>query len=168
MIVVYTARITFDETEISGSEKPESLSFEDDLIDFDRPVEYRLIASLVNNGLLVKGSAKTVARCRCGRCLEEFDLPIECDEVCHFFENPLPTELDLTDAVREDILILLPRSVVCRPECAGLCSSCGQNRNEGDCLCAAPDGMGGAWDVLDKLRLADDSGKPRKRNRKKT
>jgi uncharacterized protein len=42
-------------------------------------------------------------------------------------------EIDLTPMVREQIILAIPMSVRCRPECAGLCAQCGQDRNVADC-----------------------------------
>jgi len=44
-------------------------------------------------------------------------------------------EIDLTPAVREQILLYIPSSPLCREECLGLCPRCGKDLNEGDCGC---------------------------------
>ncbi len=41
--------------------------------------------------------------------------------------------IDLDPVVREQVLLALPLSVVCRDDCKGLCSECGQDLNEQDC-----------------------------------
>ena len=41
--------------------------------------------------------------------------------------------IDLDPVVREQVLLALPVSVVCRDDCKGLCSTCGQDLNEKDC-----------------------------------
>jgi len=45
--------------------------------------------------------------------------------------------IDLDPLVREQVLLALPMHAVCREDCKGLCGSCGQNLNEGQCGCAA-------------------------------
>lgn len=59
-------------------------------------------------------------------------------------------ELDLEEIAAEQILLALPMRVLCRDDCAGLCPSCGANRNlEGACRCepeADP-----RWSALRKL-----------------
>ena len=37
--------------------------------------------------------------------------------------------------LRDDILLELPTKFLCKPDCKGLCSQCGQNLNLGDCGC---------------------------------
>ncbi len=91
----------------------------------------------------------------CARCIEpvaaplegEFDLifrPQDADanateraisedetEIGYYEESGLLLE----DVVREQVLLTLPGRVLCRPDCKGLCSHCGQNLNMGICSC---------------------------------
>ncbi len=41
--------------------------------------------------------------------------------------------IDLDPVVREQVLLALPVSVLCRDDCKGLCTTCGQDLNEKDC-----------------------------------
>jgi uncharacterized protein len=41
--------------------------------------------------------------------------------------------VDLAPIVRENIILGIPMSPHCREGCLGLCSTCGQNKNERDC-----------------------------------
>ncbi|MFZ9157663.1 MAG: YceD family protein, partial [Ilumatobacteraceae bacterium] len=60
-------------------------------------------------------------------------------------------QIDLATMVRESVLLDLPDSPVCRPDCAGLCPACGADRNLGDCGCRieTPDPR---WAGLDAIR----------------
>jgi len=42
-------------------------------------------------------------------------------------------EVDLGAFIREQLILAIPMSVRCRDNCAGLCPTCGQNKNERDC-----------------------------------
>jgi len=42
----------------------------------------------------------------------------------------------LSEVLRQDVLVAVPMHPICREDCAGLCSTCGQNLNEGSCNCA--------------------------------
>src|SRR5262244_1468379 len=44
--------------------------------------------------------------------------------------------IDLDPLVREQVLLALPMHALCREDCKGLCGTCGQNLNEGECGCA--------------------------------
>lgn len=43
--------------------------------------------------------------------------------------------IDLDPILREQVLLALPMNAVCRDDCKGLCSKCGQNLNEKQCGC---------------------------------
>jgi uncharacterized protein len=44
-------------------------------------------------------------------------------------------KIDLDPIVKEQVLLALPVSVLCKDECQGLCPQCGQNLNEAECGC---------------------------------
>jgi len=97
----------------------------------------------------------------CARCLEPAALPLEVDVSVIYVEKPearaasqgqgqgdddedldapdvIPfTEgvIDLAAEMREEILLALPVSVLCREDCLGLCPICGGNRNLKPCDC---------------------------------
>lgn len=52
------------------------------------------------------------------------------------------TEIDLTEHVREEILLTAPSKFLCEEECKGLCPQCGANLNEGQCACATDRAQG--------------------------
>jgi uncharacterized protein len=61
-------------------------------------------------------------------------------------------ELDLTDAVREHVVLETPALALCREDCRGLCPSCGADLNEGPCDCA-PQAAPTAWDALKNVKF---------------
>lgn len=62
-------------------------------------------------------------------------------------------ELDLEELAAEQILLALPMRVMCKDDCAGICPTCGGNRNiEGACHCE-PQGDP-RWEALRDLRSA--------------
>src|SRR5205823_6296594 len=100
--------------------------------------------SRTSRGILVQGSLETAIEGECSRCLshtsEKLEAPIE--EL--FVYPPSPDAdfvvaddgiLDLTPLLREEIILDTPMGVLCRPNCAGLCPTCGKNLNEGLCDC---------------------------------
>ncbi|GAC1429662.1 MAG: hypothetical protein NVSMB65_03110 [Chloroflexota bacterium] len=114
--------------------------------------------SRTNRGLVARGSIRGhVDRLTCGRCLEEMVLPVMVDfeeeylpsvDIARGIALPPPDDdlaftidenhhLDLSEAVRQNTLAVLPINPVCRPDCAGLCPSCGANRNNQPCRCTS-------------------------------
>jgi DUF177 domain-containing protein len=85
----------------------------------------------------------------CRRCLTSVD--VEVAEPAHFLFveagaddledpdvflfDPRENGLDLRPAVREQWLLAAPTYVECRPDCRGLCPTCGADLNAGPCTC---------------------------------
>ncbi|MEM6455333.1 MAG: DUF177 domain-containing protein [Acidobacteriota bacterium] len=62
--------------------------------------------------------------------------------------------LDSADLVREQIHLHVPMMPLCKSDCAGLCSTCGADLNDGDCGCDAE--VDPRWAGLMQLRLPSD------------
>lgn len=124
-----------------------------------------------SDGILARGNLTTSVELVCSRCLEAFSLPVRVvlEEEFHptldivtgatlpVLEGAEPATridshhiLDLTEVARQDILLALPPYPVCRSRCAGLCSKCGKNLNEGPCDCKV-DEMDPRFETLKQL-----------------
>jgi uncharacterized protein len=84
------------------------------------------------------------------RCLEEAIVPLELDidEIFYYPPHTAPPDgyvvgengyIDLAPLLRELAILDVPIQPLCRPDCQGLCMSCGANLNEGDCGCEDDD-----------------------------
>ncbi|MCF7855807.1 MAG: DUF177 domain-containing protein [Candidatus Pacebacteria bacterium] len=129
---------------------------EDDRLVCAAPIKLRLHVSLVHGGILAEGSLHSVLRCRCDRCLTYYDHDLTIGAVCHFSKSTDNEPVDLTDDIRQDILLAFPQQCLCRENCAGLCSNCGQNLNVRDCGCQHQTVPNDTWHALDKLQFNGD------------
>jgi uncharacterized protein len=123
-------------------------------------------------GILVQGRIGTTIRLTCSRCLAEFVVGLQTAVEEEFrasgqFATDHRTSdeaadpalqiddqhtLDLREVVRQQLLLALPLHPVCRPECAGLCSQCGQDLNDGPCGCTREEDP--RWSALREMQLA--------------
>ena len=107
------------------------------------------------DGVLVQGDLAGEVSLQCSRCLEPVSVPLKVRVEETFVptvdvlsgQNMRPAEedqalwidehhiLDLSEVLRQDVLVALPMHPLCRADCRGLCSICGQNLNEGTCDC---------------------------------
>jgi len=132
-----------------------------ELVDSERlavagPVDFDLDVNLVRGGLLVRGSLAVPLDCACDRCLERYSLPLAVPAVTHYYENVDNHDIDLTNDLREDILIDFPQHLVCKPECRGLCPVCGGSLNVDPCQCEHQEPESETpWQALDGLRTTD-------------
>ncbi len=61
-------------------------------------------------------------------------------------------QIDLTELVREQILLNLPTQIFCKEDCQGLCPKCGVNRNLIDCKCQEKE-IDPRWEALGDLKF---------------
>ena len=108
-----------------------------------------------HRSILVKGTLHTESEVTCSRCLSLFSCPLTLNIEEEYFPIAdivsgaslhLPEEpgcflidehhvLDLTEAIQQYALLVIPMKPLCREDCAGLCPNCGQNLNQGPCNC---------------------------------
>jgi uncharacterized protein len=106
-------------------------------------VRGQLLLTRTTRGVLATGQFHTALQAECVRCVEPFhlELQVPMEEMFTFTPAADPTYyidegwLDLRKPFREQILLALPMHLLCRPECKGLCITCGQNLNAGPCSC---------------------------------
>ncbi|MDA0577799.1 MAG: DUF177 domain-containing protein [Verrucomicrobia bacterium] len=75
------------------------------------------------------------------------------DEKGDVFRHPVGAGnrdcVDLTEDIREAIILAFSGYPVCNPDCKGLCASCGMNLNKAACRCTPPDEN--RWTILDQF-----------------
>ncbi|MBN1557671.1 MAG: DUF177 domain-containing protein [Lentisphaerae bacterium] len=147
-----------------GEEDPVLLDVGDRGISAQGPLRYDLTAELAGHELVVRGTVRVEMEFCCVRCAEPFTREIRDDAVLltHRVED-LPggrdasggaagaALVDLTEDIRESMILLFPSHPVCGEACRGLCPQCGRNLNRGRCACRPP--ADARWKSLDKLKL---------------
>jgi uncharacterized protein len=117
-------------------------------------------------GVMVTGTVAAPWQGVCRRCTEPVEgmlrVPVRerfCEPGSHYGDPDddeaypiVDDELDLAPMIRDALALELPPTPLCTPDCRGLCSQCGTNRNEGSCACVAPSDP--RWANLDVLRSA--------------
>ncbi|MFO7892651.1 MAG: DUF177 domain-containing protein [Longimicrobiales bacterium] len=129
------------------------------------PLEVRLEAQQAGPDVVVRGEVRGTFEQSCRRCLAPVEVEID-EELGRLYRVgaelgdeesedvlalPERGELDLSEAVREQVLVAVPRYVYCRAECKGLCPQCGTNLNESECDCTT-DEMDERWAPLRQLQ----------------
>ena len=110
----------------------------------------------VGDDVYLKGKVITDVVASCSRCLDTLSYPIHNDLKSHFVSpdryisarevelhaSDIDTEvyenqqIDLTQSVRDGILLAVPVICLCKENCKGICSQCGKNLNQGLCKCS--------------------------------
>ena len=143
-------------------------------LDFD-PEEIDAISNLKADIMLVKlkhelsvimRDVEVLVKLNCQRCLESYEYEIEIPSAEREFQDAMPKEetdqsdiflinlkdltIDLTDMIRQEIILHFPLISVCSnthatkrsastTECKGLCPQCGINKNKKSCKCREED-----------------------------
>jgi uncharacterized protein len=125
----------------------------------DAVVDVRLRLEALTDGIVVDGELSVPWHGICRRCLIDTG-GVQVSEVHELYQKVVTDpeafelvgdQLDLRDAVRELVLLDAPSTPLCRPDCAGLCPTCGTNLNDATCGCAAPP-ADPRWSALDALK----------------
>lgn len=152
-------RIAGTEKDLVGDVEPADVGITDDRLVPGAPIHVDLHLESVNDGVLVTGSVSAPWHGECRRCLAAAgDTAVAAIDERYQYEvtdpDAFPIEhdqLDLEPLVREAILLELPEAPLCRPDCAGLCPTCGVDLNTTTCACAAPP-SDARWGALDDLK----------------
>ena len=132
------------------------------------PVELKL-ANRENRSILIQGDVSLTVLIPCSRCLKEVST-----DICFSVDKEMKLEngivsggeledtgclagfsLDVDKLIHEEILVNWPMKILCREDCKGICKTCGQDLNEGDCSCrkTEPDPrMAAIQDIFNKFK----------------
>ena len=72
------------------------------------PISYELEAQLYDTELVVRGKVEAPFTMRCDRCLEDFDYTVLVDGLALSFEVGDEPSLDITEELREELILALP------------------------------------------------------------
>ena len=126
-------------------------------------IDVDVVIESLSDGATVTGTVGAPWMGECMRCLTPARGQILVDVRELYQVRPTTDEafsfdgerLDLEPMARQSVMLELPIAPLCRPDCLGLCASCGLNRNDGECSCTAGP-VDHRWAALDALRSAVD------------
>ena len=118
-LIVDASRLDADGEELEG--EVNAVDLDEELVKPFGGVRYRLLAQLFGSELLVRGRLEQDFDLVCSRCGEDFDDTIVVDDftVSREIDAKAP-EADLTDEIRESIILSLPTYPVCDETCPGI------------------------------------------------
>ena len=129
----------------------------------DAPVHAEVLLESVVEGIVVSGAVEGGWVERCARCLETSIRPFRAEVHELFVAHVEGAEgvyafdpeagLDLEQMLRDAIGVEMPFAPLCRPDCRGLCETCGGDRNRGEC--PGHDQVDPRFAILSELVLPD-------------
>lgn len=149
MLVVDLRNLGRGPAETRGTIEPGNPALEGLDIELAEPLEVTgRIQATGPDEYLWRGRLEGAVRQECVRCLTEMEQRLDVPVTAYFTDDvdaaddpdryPLPdtgSKLDLTQAVRENLVLAVEAFPTCREDCAGLCPTCGADLNRGACEC---------------------------------
>jgi len=152
--------------DVVGELAPDLPLWEETGLSFAEPVKVDLTARESGSGEVVAtGTVSAVLARTCRRCLATSTEELEIDVALVWSDDvelrgddgeiralPQATdEIDVGEAVREELILAVPPYTECMPDCKGLCPQCGTNWNEQSCDCTTEE-RDPRWDALRSLQ----------------
>ena len=153
-MLIEIPKLSPDGEQIAGEEPAALLGLgPQDTIEAEGPVRCDFFVQLVGRELVVQGQVTVELAVTCRRCAEIYSTRLTISDFLRTSEIQAGQEaVDLTDDIREEVLLNLPHYPVCRSDCKGLCPQCGHNLNNGPCNCTETQGDL-RWSGLNDLKL---------------
>lgn len=109
-----------------------SFAFADERPELDNvtltaPIDGEVTITKLEDTVQAEGRFETTIELECHRCLRTFELPVRHSFSRSYAEQPsdddLPIdncEIDIAEAIRDEILVRLPLKLLCQPDCPGI------------------------------------------------
>jgi uncharacterized protein len=106
----------------------------------------KLKATRLEDTVLVSGEFVAGTVLICDRCLENFKahIPFTLEREYNLNRSKESVEelivdkfgeIDVTEPIREEIILAIPMKNICDEKCEGICAKCGVNLNKEECKC---------------------------------
>ncbi|MDX1522188.1 MAG: DUF177 domain-containing protein, partial [Anaerolineae bacterium] len=141
---------------IHDIEAPIDGEIDDDVVAVVTPLVGQVKLLRTGPNILVTGQLESTIKKSCGRCLSTFTTPITIELEEEFYplsdintsvpivpppdaeqSNRIDNQhiLDLSEVVRQELVLASEGLLYCQANCRGLCPHCGHDRNDGACDC---------------------------------
>jgi uncharacterized protein len=111
---------------------PSALDMDRQDVQLREPCEVEAFVAKADQELVVDVEIRAPLHLSCARCLGEFTSVVTPSAVFTYKVQPTDT-VDITEDVRQEIILAYPMIPLCKPDCKGLCKSCGQDLNVAAC-----------------------------------
>ena len=129
---IYVNQIPYEGVRKEASYDPKMLDMERFDIHLETPIALSSFITKADEELIVKAEIACVLDLHCARCLVPFERPLHTEAMLSYEVSPTDI-VDITDDVRQEVMLAYPMIPICREDCQGLCATCGQNLNVARC-----------------------------------
>jgi len=151
---VHLNQIPTEGLHVEGADSSKILDLHEADIQPVSDVQYALDVGLSEGGLFATGQIGVDLELGCVSCLERFRFPLRVENFACQVELTSSETVDLTDPIREDILLALPPHPHCDWNGERVCQGVFPRvKTETDTATQSPAGNQDAWGALDQLKL---------------
>lgn len=170
MLKIYLPEIKEGHSTYEVDVPPQKVDLEDNK-EFASRINIYYDIEKVGDEIFIKTRLNTTADLLCDRCLDEFQLPLnetvdiiltkdsdllEREEEDIYLIPPANDEVDITDSVRQSLILAIPFKKLCTQTCKGLCPECGANLNRETCNCTH-ERLDPRWEALKHITFNNDN-----------
>ena len=144
---------------------------------FENPIHIQINANKIGTQLFIEIIVRTIGNFACDRCLENYTKDLKdrfrlvyslesdvdivtgdeaSDEGGLRFLTKDKTTIDISEDLRESLLLMVPMKKLCSEDCRGICPQCGANRNIEECN-HRDEKIDPRWEALKKLYNSTDN-----------
>jgi len=153
---IHLTKFPVEGLHIEGEEDHDILQVQDELYRVLSPVRYSLDVGLSDGGLFATGSLAVDLELECVRCLKRFEQTVEVPDFAIQVELGTSETVDLTEEIREDILLALPPHPHCDWNGANCCAGVLEIKRIHESEPPADLGEKNPWKTLDQLTKPED------------
>ncbi len=165
MITFNIAAITDGQSSLEADVLPEELGLGDN-IEFNKTIHVVHQINKVGPEVFIKSTLQTTLNLQCDVCLDSFlynvtdsvnvilttDSNLAEGEDDVYLVSDVTSEIDITESIRQSLLLDIPFKKKCSSACKGLCPTCGANLNKGPCTCKN-ETIDPRWEALKKVKF---------------
>lgn len=111
-----------------------------------RSVSGSLVLTKLDDSILVTGKFEAKVVAICDRCLDNFPFKVDFNLEREYIFDRLRKDndnlyvdkyfnIDITEPIREELILTMPMKKICGENCKGICPGCGENLNQKKCRC---------------------------------
>lgn len=129
---IHVNRIPLEGLQEETSYDPQGLDLDRDDVHVEEPIALSAFVTRSDKELIVRADIRCELKLSCARCLTEFVRPLQVPTTLNYHVAPTDV-VDLTEDIRQEIILAYPMIPLCKADCKGLCAVCGQNLNVQAC-----------------------------------
>lgn len=123
-----------EKVDITFELDPEKLNLEFDDFHYKSKLKLQGFLEKMSSALVFQGALKTKVEKICSRCLAEIEEDLA-EPFDLAFDIKGKLEIDVTEDLRDVMILAHPLRFLCQEDCKGLCAGCGVNLNNESCQC---------------------------------